>query len=245
VIQRVRAAVVKEGIRRAIHDSHDDDLVVEVKGASADRSNRIPQRRQVSHGASLDPLRRHDNLVRVDEIQVASMAVAHDGRPRKLGLFRSVEGDHMPVMSVATFQRFFRTAGGLNVDKDDLKRYNDFLQSRILDLLIAARAIAKANGRDIVQPADLPITAGLQERVGEFQALDEEFELSGVLDQLIGRPPDLDLSEETDARLPLVAGGLSVALARLFNEAEPELKNLQTRHWGKGVCDLRAAALSS
>jgi histone H3/H4 len=88
------------------------------------------------------------------------MAVAHDGRPRKLGLFRSVEGDHMPVMSVATFQRFFRTAGGLNVDKDDLKRYNDFLQSRILDLLIAARAIAKANGRDIVQPADLPITRG-------------------------------------------------------------------------------------
>jgi histone H3/H4 len=161
------------------------------------------------------------------------MAVAHDGRPRKLGLFRSVEGDHMPVMSVATFQRFFRTAGGLNVDKDDLKRYNDFVQSRILDLLIAARAIAKANGRDIVQPADLPITAGLQERVGEFQALDEEFELSGVLDQLIGRPPDLDLSEETDARLPLVAGGLSVALARLFNEAEPELKNLQTRHWEK------------
>jgi hypothetical protein len=54
-----------------------------------------------------------------------------------------------------------------------------------------------------------------------------------VLDQLIGRPPDLDLSEETDARLPLVAGGLSVALARLFNEAEPELKNLQTRHWEK------------
>jgi hypothetical protein len=26
---------------------------------------------------------------------------------------------------------------------------------------------------------------------------------------------------------------LSVALARLFNEAEPELKNLQTRHWEK------------
>lgn len=33
----------------------------------------------------------------------------------------------MPVMSVAEFERFFRAAASLDVDKNDLKRYSDFV----------------------------------------------------------------------------------------------------------------------
>lgn len=40
----------------------------------------------------------------------------------------------MPVMNVAKFERFFRLAASLDVDKGDLRRYNDFLDQKIYDL---------------------------------------------------------------------------------------------------------------
>ena len=69
----------------------------------------------------------------------------------------------VPVMTVDKFERFFRAAAGLDVDKKDLKRYSDFVDHKIYDLLLRGKAAAKENGRDIIQPSDLPITKGLQE----------------------------------------------------------------------------------
>jgi Domain of unknown function (DUF1931) len=138
----------------------------------------------------------------------------------------------MPVMGVARFERFFRLAAGLDVDKDDLKRYGDFVDQKLYDLLLVGQAAAKANGRDVVQPSDLPITKGLQERIHEFGQLDEEVELQPILDQLAARPPlDLSLGEEVEARLPAIVGGLSVALAQTFRIIDPGLKNPQTEQW--------------
>jgi hypothetical protein len=136
------------------------------------------------------------------------------------------------MMAISTFERFFRAAGGLDVDKDDLKRYDDFVKGKIYDLLVRAQAAAKANGRDVIQPQDLPITSGLQECIHRFRELDEEIELRPILERMATLPPlDLSLSEETEARLPEVAGGLSVALARAFTILDPAVKNPQTRHW--------------
>jgi hypothetical protein len=37
----------------------------------------------------------------------------------------------MAVMALSTFERFFRAAAGLDVDKkDDLKRYSDFVNQK-------------------------------------------------------------------------------------------------------------------
>ena len=138
----------------------------------------------------------------------------------------------MPVMGVARFERFFRLAASLDVDKDDLKRYGDFVDQKLYDLLLVGQAVAKANGRDVVQPSDLPITKGLQERIHEFGELDEEVELQPILDQLAARPPlDLSLGEEVEARLPAIVGGLSVALAQTFRIIDPGLKNPQSEQW--------------
>ena len=71
------------------------------------------------------------------------------------------------VMSVARFERFFRIAAGLNVDKQDLKRYSDFINQKVYDLLLRGEATARANGRLIIEPFDLPITKGLQESIHE------------------------------------------------------------------------------
>ncbi len=137
-----------------------------------------------------------------------------------------------PVMSVAKFERFFRVVAALDVDKDDLKRYRDFVNRKLVDLLIRGQAAARANVRDIIQPFDLPITKGLQERVREFKRIDEEVGLRPTIDDLAERrPSDLTLSDETEAQLPDIAGGLSVALARAFKIIDPELKNPQTKQW--------------
>ncbi|MEA2587581.1 MAG: hypothetical protein QOH66_508, partial [Actinomycetota bacterium] len=61
----------------------------------------------------------------------------------------------MPVMAVSKFERFFRLAASLDVDKNDIKRYADFVNQKIYDLLLMGVATASANDRDIVQPWDL------------------------------------------------------------------------------------------
>jgi hypothetical protein len=136
----------------------------------------------------------------------------------------------MAVMGVTKFQRFFRVAANLDVDKQDLKRYTDFVITN--DLLLRAEATAKVNGRDIVDPQELPITKGLQESVHAFAKLEEEVELDPILDRITARPPlDLALRDETEARLPKISGGLSVALARSFKLISPAIKKPATEDW--------------
>jgi hypothetical protein len=133
---------------------------------------------------------------------------------------------------VALFERFFRAAAGLDIDKEDLRRYHEFIDHKIRDLLIRGEAAAEANGRDIIRASDLPITKGLQESIHAFHKIEGVEELRQILDRLIPRPPlDLAIGDSADERLAEVGGGLSVALARCFKIIEPELKNPQTAHW--------------
>ena len=111
------------------------------------------------------------------------------------------------VMSVARFERFFRIAASLNVDKQDLKRYSDFINQKVYDLLLRGEATARANGRLIIEPFDLPITKGLQESIHAFKSIDEQIELRPILERLTAQPPlDLAYGEDTEARLPEVVG---------------------------------------
>ena len=138
----------------------------------------------------------------------------------------------MPVMGVAKFERFFRAAAGLDVDKSDLKRYNEFVNHKLYDLLLMAQVTARTNGRDVIQSYDLPITKGLQECIHAFRSMDEEIELQSILDHLTARPPlEVAIGADAEAWLPRVAGGLSVALARAFKVVDPQLPNPRTKHW--------------
>ena len=142
----------------------------------------------------------------------------------------------MPVTSVARFEHFFRAAAGLDIDKADLKRYTDFINEVIYDLLLSAQAIAKSNRRDVIQPYDLPVTPGLRKNIERFRNLDQEIELWPILDHLATRPLlDLALSEDTEARLPEIAGGLSVALGRAFRIIDPKIKNPQGEQWKRCI----------
>jgi hypothetical protein len=134
--------------------------------------------------------------------------------------------------SVSTWERFFRAAAGLNIDKNDIKRHQDFIDSRLRRLVVRAEAVAKANGRDLIELWDLPITAGLQVCLHDFGKLDADLDLGSALREIVPLPPtDLDYSEETRSRLGSVAGGLSVALARTLRLLDPDVKNPQPLQW--------------
>jgi hypothetical protein len=138
----------------------------------------------------------------------------------------------MQVMSIPKFERFFRSTASLDIDKQDLKRFSDFINHKLYDLLVRGEAISRANGRDRIEPIDLPITKGLQATIDEFSKLDEELELAPILDHLAARPPlAVPLSDETEAQLAVIAGGISIALARSFKILDPKLKNPQSEHW--------------
>jgi hypothetical protein len=142
--------------------------------------------------------------------------------------------DRLPshVMSIPKFERLFRQAARLDIDKADIKRYGDFVNDKLYDLLAVGQESARLNGRDAIEPHDLPITKGLQDSIHAFRELDERIELQPILDHLAARPPlDLGYSEATEQRLAEIVGGISVALARTFKIIDPELKNPQTAHW--------------
>jgi hypothetical protein len=132
---------------------------------------------------------------------------------------------------VARFERFFRRAAGLDCRRQDLKRYSGFVNHKIYDLL-AGQESARTNGRDRIEPIDLPITKGLQQSIQAFVGIDEKIALQPILDYLTARPPlDLPFSAETEQQLACIAGGLSVALARSFKILDPNLKNPASEHW--------------
>jgi hypothetical protein len=135
-------------------------------------------------------------------------------------------------MSVAKFERFFRIAAAVDVDKQDLKRYSDFINRKLYDLLVRGEETASANGRNIILPFDLPITKGLHRSLLEFARFDEKIELAPILDHIVSRPPlDLRLDNETEAMLPAIAGAFSIALVQTFKIIDPALKNPRTEHW--------------
>ena len=138
----------------------------------------------------------------------------------------------MAVATIHRLEQLFRRAADLDLDKSDVGRLEDFVRDKVVDLVIRGEANAKANGRDVVQPWDLPITKGLQETIHRFRSMNAELQLTDYLGGLVRLPPtDLAIGDETEARFPEIAGGLCLALGETFRIIDEELKNPMTEHW--------------
>jgi len=135
---------------------------------------------------------------------------------------------------IPVFERFFRSVANVKIDKNDVRRFREFVDEQIDDIAIAGRNSAKQNGRDVIVPQDLPITKGVQERMREFDKLEEAEEIRALLRQVMRRPPgDVTFAEDTEDLLPELFGGLSVALAQAFRVVDPTVSNPSTEHWNR------------
>ena len=135
---------------------------------------------------------------------------------------------------IPVFERFFRSVANIKIDKNDVRRFREFIDEEIDDIAIAGRNSAKQNGRDVIVPQDLPITKGVQERMREFDKFEEAEEIRALLSQVMRRPPgDVTFAEDTEDLLPELFGGLSVALAQAFRVVDPTVSNPSTEHWNR------------
>jgi hypothetical protein len=142
----------------------------------------------------------------------------------------------MPVNAAKQIKGLFHTAAGLTIDNNDVKRYKDFVDEKLYDLLLMAVVSARANSRDVLQASDLPLTKGLQERMREFEKLAQAIPVKAVLDQLARHPPlDGALSDEVETKLPAIVGGLSMALAECFVILNPHSKNPGSAEWSQAI----------
>jgi hypothetical protein len=55
------------------------------------------------------------------------------------------------------------------------------MTKKAYDLLLRGLANAKANGRDVIEPWDLPITKGFQESCHAYRRINEQIELEPIL----------------------------------------------------------------
>lgn len=140
------------------------------------------------------------------------------------------------VVAIDKLERLFREAGAIDLDKSDLRRYEAFVNRKLYDLLIRGEATTKANGRDVVQRIDLPLTKGLQECLQVFEALAAQIPVRPALATIVALPPlDLAYDAELEAWAPDLAGGLTVAIARSFRILDAEVKNPSTEHWERAA----------
>jgi hypothetical protein len=138
----------------------------------------------------------------------------------------------MVVATIHRLEQLFRRAAGLDLDKSDFGRLEEFVRRKVEDLVVRGEANARANGRDVVQPWDLPITKGLQETIHRFRLINAELQLTDYLAGLIRLPPtDLAIGEDTEARFSEIAGALCIALAETFRIIDEDLKNPMTQDW--------------
>lgn len=139
----------------------------------------------------------------------------------------------MTTTEVARLERFFQAAAGLEVDPEDLARFGEFVGQRVDDVLLVARGTARANNRNIIEPQDLQISSGLQDCIQAFRDIElGEVHLLPILDRILARPPrGIEFTDEVRARLVLIMGGLSVALARALQILDPGLTAPRTTHW--------------
>ncbi len=153
---------------------------------------------------------------------------------QNLGPLQSVQNikPYKRVQGTQEIEHFFRAAAELEVEKEDIKRYHTFIDRKIADLMLMAQQTATRNERMAVELRDLPLTKGLEESMRAFEKLDLDIGLERILGQEVREPQyDLPYSEETESRLPVIAGGLSLALARTIKVIDPAIKHPATEMW--------------
>ena len=130
---------------------------------------------------------------------VIRLAHGSGRRPRPCSGVYASEETAVP-MGFEKFERLFRAAGEVSSTGTTCRRYLDFVNDMLYDLLIIARATAKANARDVIKPRDLPITKGLQESMHAFRGWTRRSSSSpSWMRSLTARPP-LDVTLGRDSR---------------------------------------------
>ena len=136
------------------------------------------------------------------------------------------------MTGIPELERFLRSVAGVDADTADVYRLHTFVDEKVEAMAFAGRNAARANGRDVIAPHDLPITACLRDQMHDFSSREEAAELLQVLRGTPRRPPgDVTFGEGTEAHLQEAFGGIALTLARAFRILDPEMQHPSGDEW--------------
>ncbi|WP_457548658.1 DUF1931 family protein [Archaeoglobus sp.] len=121
----------------------------------------------------------------------------------------------------------------LDLYKVEAGRMMDIVEKKLADLFEVAYNKAKAEGREMIMPRDLPLTKGflnsmeLFRKAIERQNVDVEPIKKFVLREL---PVDAPLQDELIDELPIITGTLFVLIGRVIKALHPDVERVKDEH---------------
>lgn len=146
---------------------------------------------------------------------------------------KSDETKKTPGAPISNIERLV-TSLGLEVEKSDVARLRSFIYQKVYDLLLAAGASAQANGRQLFEIHDIPVTRGLRQLMDEFKLTNTRINLGPFLEKIAHLPIlDRGASVSAENALPDLIGALTLGLARSFKILNPDMTKPTEADWQK------------
>lgn len=137
-----------------------------------------------------------------------------------------------PPQDVEGFERFFRLVANVKVEPHDAARYHQFVTRKLQEMLEHAQAVSRANDRTRIRVCDLAIPSGLQQSMDVYRSLEPLLALDSTLRVVeVQTVHGVDCPLEIEQLLPVIAGGLAIALGRSFRIVEARLQHAYRMHW--------------
>jgi hypothetical protein len=133
---------------------------------------------------------------------------------------------------IGGFERFFRLVANVKVEPQDVVRYRQFVSRKLQEMLERAQGVAEANDRTSIRLCDLAIPNGLQRSMDAYRSLEPilDLEMTARVTEL--QPPHGGhCPHEIEQLLPVIAGGLAIALGRSFRIVDARLQGAYCLHW--------------
>jgi Domain of unknown function (DUF1931) len=122
----------------------------------------------------------------------------------------------------AWLQAFLTRGSGLLFDAEQTAQVARLAERSLVSLFDVAEQTALANGRAVILRHDLPLTRGLQARLGEAEAMAADVELQPVLVFLAEAGVRGPLDERVRAEVPRLMAALLLLAGRVIAIVEPD-----------------------
>jgi hypothetical protein len=127
----------------------------------------------------------------------------------------------MSVTGFTKLEALFRKVASIDIKKGHAKDITVIVETKLVDLLIAAERNANMNGRDVILESDLPITKGLQETMITLKDINNEIGIHDFLESVTSIPSlKYPLTSELEEKLHIVTGTLLVVMAKIMKEID-------------------------
>jgi len=130
------------------------------------------------------------------------------------------------VVGLPRLQTLYRRFVGLDLDKGRASEVLEVAEKKLADLFEVAVERARAEGRDVVEWRDLPLTKGLRATMERYERererlQDPRLDLGPIMEFLARPLSGLEVSEEVREKLPTLVATVLLLVGYVIKEVDP------------------------